>query len=127
MASTPPAMRREFKKFSTNKNASMPKKLGRMKFRLKEKCVLSYKNINYKLKSITHAEATYKKRNELYSILTGISKGHPNSVSFSNYRLKNYLNPINESNFKEIESPYIDWVSRPQHFHISNDLVSVTI
>lgn len=107
--------------FENNKRAVIVVKTS------KEKCVLSYKNINYKLNSIMHAEKTFKKRNELYSILTGISKGHPNSVSFSNYRLKKYLNPTNESNFKEIESPYIDWVSRPQHFHINNDLVSVTI
>ena len=93
----------------------------------KEKCILSYKKLNLFLNIMKKAEETYKNRYELCSILTAISKGHPNSVSFLNYHLKKYLKPKNESNFKEIESPYIHWVSQPLHFQVSNDLVSVTM
>ena len=73
------------------------------------------------------ARESYKFNKDLCLILNTMARSHPNSSLFIQYPVKKYLQPYNDSTFKEIEFPYVEWLLEPHHFHVDNDLVSVII
>ena len=91
------------------------------------KFLLSFLNRSSSLSYTAIATKSYKINKELSTILTAIASSHPNLLSFLNNSIKKYLNQQNESTFKVIKFPYGDWLQRPQHFCVNNDLVSVIV